>query len=70
MAIFCKMNLETSKNNGGMWGGKGLLGAQKNGQVLRGQFVDNQNMKKRKFGEAPQIVKKSTENAYFLQNEP
>ena len=51
-------------------GGKGLLGAQKNGQVLRGQFVDNQNMKKRKFGEAPQIVKKSTENAYFLQNEP
>ena len=49
MAIVRNMNLETSKFNG-EWGGGGGTSkcAKKNCQVLKGQLLDNQIIKKKK----------------------
>ena len=65
MAIFRKMNLETSTCNGG-----GLLNVKKKSQVLSGQFLGTQDMKIKIWG-SPHLVKKSySKIPIFSHNEP
>ena len=65
MAIFRKMNLETSTCNGG-----GLLNVKNKSQVLSGQYLGTQDMKIKIWG-SPHLVKKSYPKIpIFLDNEP
>ena len=63
MKYFCKKNPEKNKFNGGMNGREYFYCAKKMPSAY-------QNMKKRKFGEAPQIVKKSYPKMLFRQMNP